>query len=172
MSHEPVPPNAPAPEPSAPGGGALDRREFLKVGAAGLSAGALFGCGPGKGAAELSPSVAAAPRIPSGLGLGPAPGAPLEAPPIDEVRIGFVGVGRMGTAHVRNLVRIEGCVVTALCDIREAHAEGAARIVEEAGHPRPALYTKGERDFERLCQEAEVDLVYTATPWRWRPAPN
>ena len=73
----------------------------------------------------------------------------------------------MGTAHVRNLVRIDGCTVTAVCDIREAHAERAAAIIEEAGHPRPALYTNGETDFERLCAEADLDLVYTATPWRW-----
>jgi predicted dehydrogenase len=86
---------------------------------------------------------------------------------METVRIGFVGVGGMGTAHVRNLVRIEGCVVTAVCDIRPAHAERARDIIVEAGHPEPALYTRGERDFERLCAEEELDLVYTATPWRW-----
>ena len=53
------------------------------------------------------------------------------------------------------------------CDIREAHAERAADIIEEAGHPRPALYTNGETDFERLCAEADLDLVYNATPWRF-----
>ncbi len=36
-----------------------------------------------------------------------------------------------------------------------------------AGQPAPALYTRGPRDFERLCAEADVDLVYTATPWEW-----
>jgi hypothetical protein len=39
--------------------------------------------------------------------------------------------------------------------------------VKEAGQPTPTLYTRGERDFERLCAEEDVDLVYTATPWRW-----
>jgi len=73
----------------------------------------------------------------------------------------------MGTAHVRNLVRVEGCRVTAVCDIDEANAERAAALIEEAGHPRPAIYTGGETEFRRLCAEEDLDLVYTATPWRW-----
>ena len=40
-------------------------------------------------------------------------------------------------------------------------------MVQEAGQPAPRLYTRGERDFERLCAEEDLDLVYTATPWRW-----
>jgi predicted dehydrogenase len=86
---------------------------------------------------------------------------------METVRIGYVGVGGMGTAHVRNLVRIEGCVITAVCDIRPGHAERARDIILEAGHPEPTLYTRGERDFERLCAEEELELVYNATPWRW-----
>ena len=142
----------------------VSRRSFLKTGAAGLGAAAVTtsaGCAPGADAVE-GQETSAAPQ-----GLGSPPAQPLIAPPLDVVRIGFVGVGGMGTAHVRNLVRIEGCVITAVCDIAEAHAERAADIIEEAGHPRPVLYTRGETDFERLCAEADVDLVYTATPWRW-----
>ena len=36
---------------------------------------------------------------------------------INQVRIGFVGVGGMGKSHVRNLVRNKGALVTAICDI-------------------------------------------------------
>ena len=147
---------------------ALNRRDFLKAGALGVAAGATAGCTePGAEAATVGAqtSTPATDVIPQELPTPPA--RPLAAPPVDPVRIGFVGVGGMGTAHVRNLVRIDGCVVTAVCDIRMEHAERAAALVEEAGHPRPALYTRGERDFERLCAEEDLDLVYTATPWRW-----
>ncbi len=102
-----------------------------------------------------------------GLELGPAPAERFAAPPIQQVRIGFVGVGGQGTAHVRNLVQIDGCRVVAICDIDAANAERAAAIVREAGLPAPRLYTRGERDFERMCESEELDLVYTATPWRW-----
>jgi hypothetical protein len=36
-----------------------------------------------------------------------------------------------------------------------------------AGHPAPTAYTNGPRDFERLCEKEELDLVFTATPWEW-----
>ncbi|MDE0072549.1 MAG: Gfo/Idh/MocA family oxidoreductase [Gammaproteobacteria bacterium] len=147
---------------------ALNRRDFLKAGALGVAAGAAAGCTEPRAEAAMTGAQAQASATgatPQGLPTPPA--QPLAAPPLDPVRIGFVGVGGMGTAHVRNLVRIDGCVVTAVCDIRAEHAERAAAIIEEAGHPGPALYTRGERDFERLCGEADLDLVYTATPWRW-----
>ena len=99
--------------------------------------------------------------------LEPAPAEPFRAPPLPVVRIGFVGVGGMGSAHVRDLVRIEGCQVTAICDIDEQKVAAMQELVEEAGHPRPSGYSRGEWDFLRLCEEEDLDLVYTATPWRW-----
>ena len=47
---------------------------------------------------------------------------------MDEVRIGFVGVGGMGQmAHLRNYVSVEGCRVVALAELREK----TARLVAE-----------------------------------------
>ena len=134
---------------------APNRRDFLKLGAlAGLGTAfgtALQGCAAGDRRAALSP----------------APAEPFAAPPMERVRIGFVGAGGMGTHHVRTLLRIDGVEMKAVCDIRAEHAERARKLIEEAGQPTPTLYTKGERDFERLCAEEDLDLVFTATPWRW-----
>ena len=108
-------------------------------------------------------------KISIAAGLYTGIGSPLRAinQTIDTIRIGFVGVGGMGTSHVKNLVRIPGAAITAVCDIREPHAERASGIIQDAGQPAPTLYTRGERDFERLCAEEDLDLVYNATPWRW-----
>jgi len=137
----------------------MDRRELLKVGAAGLGLAALGACTPGGTGGSR-------PRI-QRTDLGPAPAAPFAAPPMETVRIGVVGVGGMGTAHVRNFLRIEGCQITAVCDVRPEHAQRSADLIQEAGFPAPTLYTSGETDFERLCAEEELDLVLTATPWEW-----
>ena len=134
-----------------------DRRDFLK-GAAGVGLGAAIG-GLGLTRARAAQQNEA-PRA-------AAPQQPFRAAPLDVVRIGFVGVGGMGTHHVNLLTRIEGAEIRAVCDIREEHAERAAKIVVDAGQERPALYTRGERDFERLCESEALDLVFTATPWRW-----
>jgi len=78
-----------------------------------------------------------------------------------------VGIGGQGSVHVRNLLDLEGVELRALCDIRPEHAERARDWVVEAGGATPTLYTRGETDFVRMCEEEDLDLVFTATPWRW-----
>jgi predicted dehydrogenase len=95
-----------------------------------------------------------------------APGPFVDAP-LERVRIGFVGVGGMGSVHVNNLLHIRGAEIRAVCDIVEEKVTRTQNRVEQAGFARPAGYSAGPRDFERMCQEEELDLVYTATPWEW-----
>ena len=140
----------------------MDRRELLKIGAAGFGLAALGACMPA-GGGESGNTM---PRI-QRSDLGAAPEALFASPPMELVRIGMVGVGLQGTSHVRNFLGVEGCQITAACDVVPEHAERTANMVEEAGFPRPTVYTDGERDFERLCAEEELDLVFTATPWEW-----
>jgi predicted dehydrogenase len=127
----------------------VTRRDFLKTGGAAVAAGA---AAMHAGHAALAAQDAA---------------APFAAPPISDVRIGFAGIGGQGGGHVRNLLRIPGCRITAVCDIREERTDWATRQITEAGFPAPAAYTRGERDFERLCESEDLDLVFNATPWEW-----
>jgi len=69
--------------------------------------------------------------------------------------------------HVENLLEIPGAEITAVCDIVESRVRTAQAKVVAKGFPEPRGYTRGPRDFERLCAEEELDLVYTATPWEW-----
>jgi len=132
----------------------INRRKFLEVGAIGSLSAAVSGM-------SLSGCAGAVRRF------GPAPYMPFAAPPADPVRVGYVGVGGMGTAHVRNLLRIEGVEIKAVCDIVPEKVVRSQNMVEEAGQKRPSGYYRGETDFKRLCNEEDLDLVYTATPWRW-----
>jgi len=134
---------------------ALNRRDLLKAGAAVVGAGLAAPAGADAAAKMERP------------GLGPAPEAPFAVAPIDVVRIGFVGVGLQGSSHCRNLLRIPNVQLKALCDIVPEKVERVAQWVVEAGQPKPTAYTRGERDFERLCETEDLDLVYTATPWEW-----
>jgi len=97
--------------------------------------------------------------------LRDAAAQPLVTPPIDPVRVGFVGLGGMGSNHIRNLLRIEGVQIKAVCDIVEDRVIQTQNLVEKAGPSRPKGYFHG--DFERMCEEEDLDLVYTATPWEW-----
>ncbi len=137
----------------------LRRRDFLKIGAAAGIAAALEKSVP---AARAS-----GPNQEASLGKTTAPLIEFKVPPIDPVRIGFVGVGGMGSAHVRNFMKIEGVEIKAVCDIVE---EKVARIQQwcvEAGRPKPEGYSRGDWDFKRLCERDDLDLVFTATPWEW-----
>jgi predicted dehydrogenase len=89
------------------------------------------------------------------------------APPMERVRIGFVGVGGQGSVHVDNLLKIEGVELRAICDVVEWKVARAQDAVVAADQPRPAGYARGPRDFERMCAEQDLDLVFTATPWEW-----
>jgi hypothetical protein len=86
---------------------------------------------------------------------------------MERVRIGFVGVGGMGSAHVRNFLRIENVDIKAVCDIVDDKVKRIQEWCVDDGRPEPAGYSRGERDFERMCAEEDLDLVFTATPWRW-----
>ena len=127
----------------------MERRDFLKLGTSAIAASAL-----------TAPDVLSAQTAAAGT-------TGLAVPPIPTVRIGYVGVGGQGSSHVRNLLKIKGCQVTAVCDIRPERTDWATKAITAAGFAAPAVYNKGPRDFERLCETEQLDLVYTATPWEW-----
>jgi len=93
--------------------------------------------------------------------------AAAQKPAIPLVRVGFVGVGEKGTEHLANLLSLEGVDLRAVCDIREEACTKAQLAAEKLGKKKPTAYTRGERDFVRMCESEELDLVYTATPWEW-----
>ena len=81
------------------------------------------------------------------------------APPMERVRVGFVGIGGQGSTHVENLLAIDGVDLTAVCDIRPDRVAWAQDKAVGAGQPKPKGYSNGPLDFERLCAEEELDLV-------------
>ncbi|MBI1966899.1 MAG: Gfo/Idh/MocA family oxidoreductase [Gemmatimonadetes bacterium] len=95
-----------------------------------------------------------------------APG-PVAAAALETVRIGFVGVGHQGASHVENFLKIDCVEITAICDIVPEKVARVQQLVTDAGRARPAGYERGPNDFIRMCDEEDLDLVFTATPWEW-----
>ena len=83
------------------------------------------------------------------------------------LRIGFVGVGDRGSYHLDSALAFDNVEVPALCDINATYLYRAKRWVEETGRPAPRLYDRGKTDFQRLCDDEELDLVICCTSWRW-----
>ena len=76
----------------------------------------------------------------------------------ERVRVGFIGLGRMGQGNVRTCQRIPDFDVTALCDVYGPHLEKAAGMA-----PGAKLY----KDFRELIAAKDVDAVCLSTPDHW-----
>ncbi len=89
----------------------------------------------------------------------------LRHPPLERVRVGFIGVGNRGLSLMGNLLDLDGVDIKAVCDVVPDRVRGAQRRVVDRGHPEPAAYQQGPDDYQGLCRRADIDLVYIATPW-------
>ena len=93
-------------------------------------------------------------------------GVPFE--PRDVVRIGIVGTGLRGRSLLGELLGVGDVRIAALCDIVPDKVAMARDMMMKAGHDYEVeTYTSGERAFEKLCEQGDLDLVITATPWEW-----
>lgn len=137
----------------------LSRREFLSIAGATTA-----GIGLAATASAATPAVSSSDPVDK---AGQQRVFGLKHPPLNTVRIGFIGVGGRGMALLGNLLDLEGVQITALCDIVPDRVKSAQRRVTAKGQPEPAAFIQGELDYERLCQRDDVDLVYVATPWDW-----
>lgn len=142
--------------------GQISRRTLLG-GAAAVAVGALAGSPVRLFASTDDWRVDLAPPVPADNGT--MLGVPFDKH--DVVRVAIVGTGLRGRSVLNELLAVEGVEITALADIAPEKAQRAAAMVTKAGKKEPALYTNGERDFEKLVARNDVDFVYTATPWPW-----
>jgi predicted dehydrogenase len=86
------------------------------------------------------------------------------APKIETVRIGFVGLGNRGPGAVNRMNKIDGVDIKALCDIRPEKVNAVKKSLEGSIH-KPDVYTGKEDEWKKMCDRADIDLIYIATPW-------
>jgi len=123
---------------------ALGRREFLK------------------GAAAMAAPLV----VPSSvLGLGG------RTAPSDRVTVGYIGVGGMGTNHLKMDVRRTDMQVIAVCDVRRSRREKAKALVEKlyGQQKRTGDYggVKAYNDFRQILARPDVDAVVIAPLHYW-----
>lgn len=125
---------------------ATSRRQFLGRSAA--------------GAAGWAAGVAAGPLLAPARVLGRTGGFGANG----KIQIGMIGVGGMGTSHLRTVLGQEDARVVAVCDVRREHRERARGLVEMAyGEASCALYG----DFRELLARPDIDAVCLAVPDHW-----
>jgi predicted dehydrogenase len=99
----------------------------------------------------------------AGLAAGLAESAPAQ-PKARPIRLGMIGVGGRGT-YLLSLALQAGVEVPAICDIKEPHLNRAIDIAAKArGGRKPAGYSRGPKDYQRMLKRDDVDAVIVATP--------
>jgi hypothetical protein len=87
-----------------------------------------------------------------------------QAPALDKVRVGFIGLGNRGSGAVSRISYIDGVEIKGLCDIVTGRAEAAKKRIKTPGHS-PLIFSGDEESWKEMCRREDIDLVYVATPW-------
>ena len=133
----------------------FDRRKFLKS-AATLSAAAITtSCA----SSADKPAVTSNRQGESVMGL--------TVPAIDNVRVGFIGVGQRGSQHVRHFCALEGVTIAAICDTHAAVLDRSIDFVTSQGLQKPARYTGSDLAYRDMLVKEQLDMVIISTPWSW-----
>ncbi len=83
--------------------------------------------------------------------------------PSDQVVVGLIGVGGMGTNRLREFVQQPDVRIAAIADVDRRHVDRAIAFVEKARGHRP----EGFSDFRRLLTSRDIDAVTVVTPDHW-----
>lgn len=113
-----------------------------------------------KSSAATAAALSAAPWIvPStALGLGG------KVSPSNKINMGFIGVGGMGTGHVRRFLQYDDVHVRGICDVRDEHSQRAKKMVDERYGNSDCIT---ERDFREFLSRKDIDAVLIAVPDHW-----
>lgn len=84
--------------------------------------------------------------------------------PNEKINLGFIGVGGMGTGHVRSFLGYDDVNVVAVCDVRKEHRDRAKSLVDaKYGNSACATYN----DFRELLARNDIDAIVQAAPDHW-----
>ena len=87
------------------------------------------------------------------------------APPMETIRVGFIGVGNRGLTAVKRVSGLPGIEVAALGDVQDVQVEAARQAVRDAGRPGACHAFSGSAEsWKGVCDDSGVDVVYIASP--------
>jgi len=104
----------------------------------------------------------------AGAGLCAALGGSLAAGETPKpLRVGVIGTGSRGT-YLLSLALAAGAEIPALCDLKEPNLHRAIDLAAKArGGRKPAGYSRGPKDYQRMLQRDDLDAVILGTPMQW-----
>ena len=91
------------------------------------------------------------------------------APPLDNIRAAFIGVGARGGDHLSFSAALDGVEVVAISDLYEDNVNKWKTVAEGIGqgqrHQDISLYHGDEELWRTMLEEVRPDVVFIATNW-------
>jgi predicted dehydrogenase len=87
--------------------------------------------------------------------------------PSNRIAIGCIGVGRMGTGDLHDVMGCTGAQVIAVCDLDSQRVANAKGLVEKKYGEGCATFG----DYRELIARKDIDLVQISTPDHWHAMP-
>jgi predicted dehydrogenase len=81
----------------------------------------------------------------------------------DNVRVGFIGIGRMGSGNMGYAAKVPGFEIAAVCDVYQPTLERAEAQAKKLGFAG----VKTVRDFREILADKSIDAVCISTPDHW-----
>lgn len=84
--------------------------------------------------------------------------------PNDKINLGFIGVGGMGTGHLKSFLGYSDVHVAAICDVKKVQRDNGKQIVDTRyGDNNCSTYN----DYRDLLARKDIDAVVIAAPDHW-----
>jgi predicted dehydrogenase len=92
--------------------------------------------------------------------------------PSERIRIGMIGVGKMGRDHLHRLLGNDRVQVVGICDVVQARIDDALGLVERrSAELSQSFDCRAHADFREVLDRDDVDAVLIATPDHWHAIP-
>lgn len=85
----------------------------------------------------------------------------------DQVRIGLIGCGGMGQGDLKCFFLNQEVECAVICDVDDAQLAAGLQICQDKGRRKPDTV----KDFRRVLDRQDVDVVLIATPDHWHAIP-
>src|SRR5262245_60532346 len=95
----------------------------------------------------------------AGIALLPDYALPAQRSPLEQIRIGFIGLGGQGRSNLKHHIKN----TVAVCDVDSEHLGKAKEEVEKATKKKCAAYG----DYRELLADKNIDAVVVSTPDHW-----
>jgi len=93
-------------------------------------------------------------------------GADRQTAPSNQITVGCIGVGGMGTYDMKQFLGLSGARVVAVCDVSTKTRDRSKQVVDASYEDRGCA---AFRDFRDLLARKDIDAVMIATPDHWHP---